>query len=180
MRFITVASIPMPLNFELLIIAVGIAYVAVTIVLQRKLVNPMRQQELQDKIRTISNDLSALIKTNATKEEIAKKQSEVTPLMMESMKMSFKPMLVIFPLFLIVWLVALPAAFNSYSAYTVNFIETLHYKGLFFVTSLLLGVSVSMVLMVIDRNTHKKRKMAAAAAEPSQGRENTQTGKITS
>lgn len=161
------AVIPMPLSFELLIIAAGVMYVAATIVLQRKLVNPRRQQELQEQIQNISKELTAMIKANASKEEIAKKQGEVTPLMMESMKMSFKPMLVVLPLFFVVWLVVLPAFLHNYSSYTVNFIEPLHYKGLFFVTALILGLVVSITLMLYDRNAHKKRKMQAAAMEQS-------------
>lgn len=154
--------VPMPLNFTIIVVLAGALYVVATIILQRKLMNPLKQLELQEKIKGVSNELGSMIKSNASKEAIAAKQKEVTPLMMESMKMSFKPMLVIFPLFFIVWLVILPTFLQGGSAYVINFVEPLHYKGLFFVTALILGMGGSIGLMIRDRSVHKKRMRNAA------------------
>lgn len=156
------ATVPMPLNFMIIVVLAGALYVVATITLQRKLMNPLKQLEMQEKIKVISNELGAMIKSNASKEAIAAKQREVTPLMMESMKMSFKPMLVVLPLFFLIWLVVLPTFLSGGSAYVINFIEPLHYKGLFFVTSLILGVGASVGLMIRDRSVHKKRMRSAA------------------
>ena len=89
----------MPMGTVIIIIAIGIAYVAFSTFAQRKVGNPKKMRELQQRMNALSKELNQLVKSNATKEEIAKKQSELMPLMSENMKTSIKPMLVILPVF---------------------------------------------------------------------------------
>jgi len=108
------STVPMPPMIAASIIAIGIAYAIFSVVLQRKLVDPKRMREIQYKVNMLSKDLNAMIKNNASKEEISNKQKELMPLMSENMKKQFKPMIVILPIFFLVYYVLLGALYSGW------------------------------------------------------------------
>ncbi len=159
-------SVAMPIGTAIIIIAIGVAYVAFSTFAQRKLGNPKKMRELQQRMNALSKELNQMLKSNAPKEEIMKKQSELMPLMSENMKASIKPMLVILPVFLLLYYLVLPTAFHSISNEYVMFLGSmkLDYLGLFFVCVVALGIATSIVIMVYDRKKAKQEKLAEAAA----------------
>ncbi|MEM3827203.1 MAG: EMC3/TMCO1 family protein [Candidatus Micrarchaeaceae archaeon] len=165
--------IPMPPLVALSIVAIGVVYAVFSVFLQRKLVDPKRMREIQYKVSQLSKELNALIKNNATKEEISKKQGELMPLMSENMKKQFKPMIIILPIFLFVYYVLLGALYSGVANDTVEFIIPLHYRGLFFATVLILGFVLSIVILVYDRIKAKEeqKQSAQSVGQPIQPQE---------
>ena len=149
---------PMPPFIILAVVAIGIAYTLFSVFLQRKLVDPKRMREIQFKVNQLSKEMNAMIKSNAPKEEISSKQKELYPLMSENMRKQFKPMIVILPIFLLVYDVLLKMAFGTYSKDIVQFIFPMNYQNLFFATVLILGLIISMVILVYDRKKAKKEQ----------------------
>ncbi len=147
------------------IIAIGVAYALFSVVLQRKLVDPKRMREIQSKVSQLSKELNAMIKSNAAKEEISKKQSELMPLMSENMKKQFKPMIIILPIFFLVYYVLLGALFGGVANQTIYFLMPLHYKGLFFATVLILGFASSIFILIYDRKKAKAEQKLEASAQ---------------
>ncbi|MCL4363261.1 EMC3/TMCO1 family protein [Candidatus Marsarchaeota archaeon] len=146
----------MPLSFALIIVGLGIFEVSLSVLMQRKLVNPKRMRELQARLKSISKEMNALIKSNAPKEQISAKQSEIMPLMKENMTMSFKPMIVIFPIFIIVYYVLLPALAGK-ADYILNFIGIpLTYNLVFIATVFILGLISSIAILLYDRKKAKE------------------------
>ncbi len=159
----------MPLPTIIMLIVIGVAYVGFSIFAQRKVGNPKKMRELQQRMNALSKELNALIKQNAPKEEISKKQSELMPLMSENMKTSIKPMLVILPVFFLLYYLILPTAFNPIAHDYMPFLFSmkLNYLGVFFACVFILGIGTSIVIMIYDKKMAKKEKQALAAAEQS-------------
>lgn len=157
--------VPMPPLIILAIVAVGIAYTLFSIFLQRKLVDPKRMREIQFEVNRLSKEMNELVKRNAPKEEVSSKQKELMPLMGENMKKQFIPMIVILPVFLLVYDVLLKMAFGGYANARVNFIFLMNYQNLFFATVLILGLVMSMVILIYDR----KKAKAEQAQKAQQG-----------
>ncbi len=153
-------AVTLPTGIAAIIVALAIGYTALALVLQRKLSHPKKMRHLQNRSTALSKELREMMKNKASQEEMAKKQKELMPLMSESMKTNMKPMLVVLPLFFLVWYVLLPMAFAQYSAAKINFIVPLGYKGLFFIVLFVGGMISSISIMIYDR---KKAKEEAAA-----------------
>ena len=166
---VTPLTVPMPVATIIVLVAIGIAYVVTSTFLQRKLTNPKRMREIQAKIQSISKEMNALVKNKAAQEEIAAKQKELMPLMSENMKVSFKPMLALLPIFLLLYYVLLPAGFKSVASdYVVLFGLKLGYLGLFFATVLILGLAKSVVIMIYDRKKAREERQVLETANMSQ------------
>lgn len=142
-------GISLPFGAEIVIITIGIAYTLASVFLQRKLANPRRMREVQARVKQLTSEMNALAKSNATKEQIAAKQSEIMPLMGESMRTSIKPMLVVLPMFLVLYYVMLPALPLG-AAKSV--------QSLFFITVFVLGLIASAAILVYDRAKMKKEQ----------------------
>ena len=99
------------------------------------------------------------MKSNASKEQIAKKQGEVMPLMSESMRSSMKPMLVILPMFFVVYYMALPALPAQLGLTTADAAKTV--QSLFFWVVFVFGILSSVVVLIYDRIATKKEAAAA-------------------
>lgn len=134
---------------ELIIVVIALLYTLLSVGLQRKLSNPVRQQEVQLKMNAISKELNAMIKSNAPKEQIAAKQKEIMPLMSESMRAQFKPMLIILPLFFVVYYALVPMIPLG--------VKSASMQNAFFVAVLIFGLVTSMVFLVKDRKKAKNR-----------------------
>ncbi len=165
----------MPMGTVIILIAIGIAYVAFSTFAQRKVGNPKKMRELQQRMNALSKELNQLVKSNAPKEEIAKKQSELMPLMSENMKTSIKPMLVILPVFFLLYYLVLPTTFHSIANEYVLFLGSmkLNYMGVFFACVFILGIATSIIIMIYDRKKTKLERQAIAAAEAAESGTNT-------
>jgi len=136
-------------------------YVALSVFLQRKLANPKRMREIQEIIKQKSKELTELSKANADKDLLMSKQKELTPLLAESMKLQFKPMLVILPIFIVIYYIFLPMLFVHPG--TLQFLSfKLSYQTYFIVYAVLLGFIASAVVMIYDRKKAKEEKAANA------------------
>jgi uncharacterized membrane protein (DUF106 family) len=165
----------MPMGTVIILIAIGLAYVAFSTLAQRKVGNPKKMRELQQRMNVLSKELNQLVKANAPKEEIAKKQSELMPLMSENMKTSIKPMLVILPVFFLLYYLILPTTFHSIDNEYVLFLGSmkLNYLGVFFACVFVIGIATSIIIMVYDRKKTKLERQAIAAAEAAESGTNT-------
>ncbi len=159
-----VATQPMPVTLAILMVALGIGYISLITLLQRRfLTNPARIAELQLKINAVSAEVRQHLK-NGNKELAMAKQKEIMPHMKESTKMQMKSMFVVMPLSLIVYFVLLPTAFAGSTAYVINFIVPMGYLAIFFWSALIAGVIMSGVLMSRDRKRAKERMALTTGA----------------
>ncbi len=166
----TTPSGPIPTNWVLYIFLTGVAYTLIAAGVQRKLSNPKRTRELQDQIKVLSKEMNLLMKNNAPKEEIEKKQGDLMPLMRESMTLNMKATLILIPSFLVVYYVLIPWAYGWLGHDTLSFVIgnyniSLMYKGLFFVTVFVLGLVTSMSILLYDRKRAKADTLAKLAQE---------------
>jgi uncharacterized membrane protein (DUF106 family) len=160
---------PMPLIIAISIVVIGAAYTGLSILLQRKLNNPKRMRELQHLAKYHTAELNKLVKANAPKEHIDAKQKELYPVMSETMRRQMKPMLVIFPVFILMYYLVLPHIFvnNLTTFYHFSIFgaqEQLGLKGIFFYTVLILGFAGSMGILLYDKEKMVKEASERAAA----------------
>ncbi len=137
------------------IIAIGVIYSILTVVLQRKLSDMKGMYAIQEEIKKRSAELQRLAKENADVKILEAKQKEVMGMLGKSMKNQFKPMLVVFPMFLLVYYVALPWAFGASATVTI-FGNSMGYQTLFIYTVFVAGIVVSMSLMTLDKRKLKE------------------------
>lgn len=142
--------------------SVGILYVLLSVFIQRKLSNMKKVYEIQNVIKTKTDRLSELAKLeNASKEELNALQKEIMSLMPEAMKHQMKPILVLLPLFVIIYYMLLPFLFSA-SAANMKFTSfNLTYQTLFFYTTFVLGLIASLTISVYDKKKMKKEQPAA-------------------
>lgn len=145
------------------IVVFAIAYTLLTIVLQRKLVKMERVYEIQEIMKQKTKELTDLSKNGTATDEFKAKQAELMKLTTESMKNQIKPMVVIFPIFIIVYYLLLPmllpplgitAKSSLASAFSINF----NYRSLFILTLFVSGLIGSFSLMAVDKARRKKKK----------------------
>jgi uncharacterized membrane protein (DUF106 family) len=161
--------IPLPL---VVVIAVAIAYAAGALLLQRRLTNPKRMREIQRRLKEHSKNLSEMVKSGAPKETIAAKQKEVMPLFSESMRSQMKPLLVVLPLFIVLYYALLPLLIGGMgaSSSTISFIfPNLTYENFFFIVVFIFGMSLSIGVMVYDRKKGKQEELLEKASPPARG-----------
>lgn len=143
------------------ILTTGVLYTIAAAIIQRKLSNPKKTRELQDKIKVYSDELNKMIKANAPKEEISMKQKEMMPLVKQSMMSNMKATVVLIPSFLVVYYLIVPYLFGGLAGQITSFsigssLITLQFRGIFFVTVFVLGMVVSISILVYDRKRAKK------------------------
>jgi len=156
-------TVPLPL---IVVIVVAVAYAAGALLLQRKLTNPKRMREIQRRLKAHTKALNEMVKSGAPKDAIAAKQGEVMPLFSESMKSQMKPMLVILPLFIVLYYALLPLLIGSMgaSSSTIDFIlPNLTYENFFFVVVFIIGMALSISVMAYDRKKGKDEERAEQA-----------------
>ncbi|MGC8567699.1 MAG: EMC3/TMCO1 family protein [Candidatus Micrarchaeia archaeon] len=158
----------LPLDGVLVLVAFALAYIGITILLQRKLVNTKRLRELQMKSSMLAKELKEMAKAQASNEELLAKQREMFPIMSETMKAQLKPMLVILPLYLAIAYLALPTVIKPFATKTTNFAV---YQSFFFILILVIGMIAQGIIMVYDRRKMKQEFPDAykkPASEPGQ------------
>lgn len=139
---------------ELAAIAVG--YALFSIVLQRKIVNIDKMYEIRARMNEHQNALMALIKSNADKEAISQKQKDVMNVSTESMKQVYKPMIVILPLYALLYYLLLPKLFNMSA--TLNILSfTLSYHLFFVALTVIIGLIISQIFTFSDKRRLKDK-----------------------
>lgn len=143
------------------IFVAGVIYTVAAAAVQRKLVDPKKTRAIQDKIRVKSDEIKKLMKENAPKEQISQKQSEMMPLMKDSMGSSMKATIVLIPSFLVVYYLIIPFLFGGLGSATfklniLSSVFNLEYRGVFFVTVFVLGMITSISILIYDRIRAKK------------------------
>lgn len=137
-----------PITIELT--AIAAVYALFVILLQRKLINIDKMYELRARMNDKTKSLTDLVKNNASKEDISQKQKELMDISMESMKSQFKPLIVVFPIFLMLYYVALPRFFNMTATMTlVSF--TISYGEFFVILLFVMGIIYSTSFTLYDR-----------------------------
>ncbi|MEM0086864.1 MAG: EMC3/TMCO1 family protein [Candidatus Micrarchaeaceae archaeon] len=146
------------------IVLISVAYVAFSVFLQRKLSNVNELYDMQDQMKVKQKELMEMVKNNASQEELAAKQKELMHISGKVMAKQLKASIIILPIFIILYYVALPMAFPSSSTVHISSLSV-NYRIFFFYVVFLLGVISSIVLMVVDRRKAKARKQAELAAQ---------------
>lgn len=161
-----IPAIVLPFNIEIMIIVIAVAYTIGSLTMQRKLSHPKKQRDLQARLNALSKELNAMVKAKAPQDQIMAKQKELMPLMSASMRTQFKPMLVILPLFFIVYYGLLPWFAGSLGLTTSGVSDV---KLLFFITVFVLGIISSVVVLLYDRKKSKQERAEAAATSAGAG-----------
>ncbi|MDE1860286.1 MAG: DUF106 domain-containing protein [Candidatus Micrarchaeota archaeon] len=144
------------------LICFAIAYSIFSVMMQRRLANMPRVSELQRNMKTKMDEYKTKAKGSASNDELSKIQSELGAISSELMKHQLKPMLVIFPVFIVVFYFFLPAIFPPQTAVTL-FSYPLSYRSTFVVVAAVLGIALSSTLMLRDRRKYKKTAPAASS-----------------
>ena len=136
---------------ELAIIAVADAIA--TIIIQRKLTNPQRAYEIQTRLKSISNELVALSKANAPKDEIAKKNGELTALFSEQFKNQMKSMVALFPLSIFIYYYVIPSLTPKGATASIKllFFSLTPYQAFFIGIIFVLSFIISTTLLARDK-----------------------------
>jgi uncharacterized membrane protein (DUF106 family) len=143
----------LPVNVEIVIIVIALVYTSISIIAQRKLTNPKRMREIQNRVKEVQKEMNELIKSKAPQEQMMEKQKEVMPLLGEQMKSSLKPMFVIFPLLLITYYLLIPNI-PIISSKMIN-----PAKELFFIIVFAVGIVSAIVILIYDRGKANQEKL---------------------
>ncbi|MHB1829975.1 MAG: EMC3/TMCO1 family protein [Candidatus Micrarchaeaceae archaeon] len=140
--------------------AIAIAYVLLTIVVQRKLINYKRIKEIKKEMDSKMKELKQM-GTTATKDMTDAKQKEIMLLTSESMKHQIKGMIIILPISILLYYIALPALFPAQA--TVSVLSyTLPYKTFFIIVAFVLGLISTMMLSLYERAVAKRQQPVPA------------------
>lgn len=151
-----VATVAMPLTVILAIALIGTFEIVVSTLLQRKLINTKKSRQIQYRMNMISKEVKEMIKNKESTDAINQKNKEMMPLASESMKMTLKPMIAIFPLFIFVYYVVIGMYLSDWKKYVVNFIIPMHYKTFFIVFILIVGMVIGIAISIYDRKKAKE------------------------
>lgn len=139
------------------IMLMGAAYACFSVFMQRKLVNIDRMYELRAHMGAHTKKIMAAAKAGASQQEINAHNAELSKITMESMKNQMKPMIVIFPVLLILEYVVLPYMFAS-SGISVTLLGfTLNYQLIFIVVAFAVGAVLAILLSLLDRRRLKDK-----------------------
>ncbi len=132
------------------VVILGVAYASVAFLLQRKVSNIDKVNEIRVKINTHQKELNEMMKSNAQKSDLDKKQQEMMVMLSESMKYQMKGMFVVVPMFILFYYFLLPTAFTGISGniatlFTLGFTYQTLFVGSAFVTGIILLISVTIV-----------------------------------
>lgn len=136
--------------------AIAIAYVLLTLVVQRKLINYKRIKEIKKEMDSKMKELKQM-GTTATKEMTDAKQKEIMLLTSESMKHQIKGMIIILPISILLYYIALPALFPAQATVTV-LSYNLPYKTFFIIVAFVLGLMSTMLLSLYERAVAKRQQ----------------------
>ncbi len=135
---------------------IGAVYAVAAALLQRRLIDVEKMYETRARMNSKTKDLMALAKSNTDPKLLSEKQKELTALSMESMKGQMKPMLIIFPVFLILYYVLLPAVFSSGATVTLISYK-MSYRLFFIGVAFVVGIVSSLIASAYDRRRLKSK-----------------------
>ncbi|MEM0200998.1 MAG: EMC3/TMCO1 family protein [Candidatus Micrarchaeaceae archaeon] len=157
------------------LVSAGLLYAAFALLVQRKLSNIDKMYELRAKMNQHTKELMELTKTNAPKEKISEKQKDLTNTSMQSMKNQMKPMLIVFPIFLVVYYLLIPMVFSKSGISVILLGFTLNYQLLFIVVTFVTGLILSGLFSIRDRKRLKDKYnfglMQPSFKEPNQNQQ---------
>jgi uncharacterized membrane protein (DUF106 family) len=141
----------------LLIVLIAVLYTLFSFVIQRKMANMKKVYEMQEIIKQKSKELSDMVKNGAKNEELMLKQREVMSLASKSMINQMKPMIIILPLFLVVYYWLLPLIFPTHPAVIIDGVK-IAYNNFFIIVVFFFGLILSFSVMLIDRSKRKREQ----------------------
>lgn len=141
----------------LLIVLIAILYTLSSFAIQRKMANMKKVYEMQELIKQKSKELNDMVKNGAKKEELILKQREVMSLASESMLNQMKPMIIILPLFLVIYYWLLPSIFPTHPNVTI-YGAKFAYNTFFIIVVFIFGLALSFSVMLIERGKKKKEQ----------------------
>jgi len=141
----------------LLIVLIAVLYTLFSFVIQRKMANMKKVYEMQEIIKQKSKELSDMVKNGAKNEELMLKQREVMSLASKSMINQMKPMIIILPLFLVVYYWLLPLIFPTHPAVIIDGVK-IAYNNFFIIVVFVFGLILSFSVMLIDRSKRKREQ----------------------
>jgi len=141
----------------LLIVLIAVLYTLFSFVIQRKMANMKKVYEMQEIIKQKSKELSDMVKNGAKNEELMLKQREVMSLASKSMINQMKPMIIILPLFLVVYYWLLPLIFPTHPAIIIDGVK-IAYNNFFIIVVFVFGLILSFSVMLIDRSKRKREQ----------------------
>ncbi|MGC8776480.1 MAG: EMC3/TMCO1 family protein [Candidatus Micrarchaeia archaeon] len=146
-----------------LIALIAIIYTLLSFFIQRKVANMKKVYEMQEKIKAKSAELKEMSKNGATNSELMEKQKEIMSLASESMISQMKPMIIILPLFFVVYYWLLPMLFPSHPTVLLAGMK-FSYTAFFILVVFVFGILLSIGVMVRDRANAKKAKASSGDA----------------
>jgi uncharacterized membrane protein (DUF106 family) len=141
----------------LLIVLIAVLYTLFSFIIQRKMANMKKVYEMQETIKQKSKELSDMVKNGAKNEELMLKQREVMSLASKSMINQMKPMIIILPLFLVVYYWLLPLIFPTHPTIVIDGAK-FAYNTFFIIVVFIVGLILSFSVMLIDRSKRKKEQ----------------------
>ncbi len=144
------------------ILVAAVAYICIAITVQRRLSNMPKMYAMQAAVQVKAKELNDMAKAGADQAVLMAKQKEMSAMLMSSMKYQIRPLLVVLPMFLIVYYYLLPLGFANAPFPHISILSlTLTYKTLFFYTVFILGLVISLSLTFRD-----KRRYGGAPVQP--------------
>jgi uncharacterized membrane protein (DUF106 family) len=154
------------------VIVIAILYVIVSVTVQRKVGNFERMREIRKQLNEKMKDLRKLGNT-ASSAELKAKQDEITALTSESLKHQMKPTLLVLPISLVLFYVALPLVFGSQKVdVSLLGITLTSYQYLFVVSAFVCGLAATGILSMYDRMAASKKDKIAKEVEQAAAQEN--------
>ena len=146
-----------------LIALTAILYTLLSFYIQRKMSNIKKVYEMQEQIKSKSKELNEMVKRGASNDELLAKQKEVMSLASKSMMSQMKPMVIILPLFLIVYYLLLPILFPSHPMVYLGGAK-FAYNTFFIIVVFIFGLLLSITVTVRDRRIAKKSNIGKNAS----------------
>ncbi len=143
--------------FILELVSAGIIYAVFALFVQRKLSNIDKMYELRAKMNQHTKELMEMTKNNAPKEKIAEKQKDLTNTSMQSMKNQMKPMIIVLPIFALVYYLLIPMGFSKSGISVLLLGFTLNYQLLFIVVTFISGLILSSLFSLRNRKRLKDK-----------------------
>ena len=143
--------------FILELISAGLVYAVFSVIIQRKVSNIDKMYEIRARMNKHTKDLMAMTKAGASKDAISAKQKDLTTTSMESMKNQMKPMLIILPIFAVVYYFLIPVSFSKLGISVTLLGFNLNYQLLFLLITFISGAILSMLFSLRDRKRLKDK-----------------------
>ncbi|MDE1768499.1 MAG: DUF106 domain-containing protein [Candidatus Micrarchaeota archaeon] len=145
------------------LIVIAIAYVSLSVIVQRKFTNMKRIKEIRLELNKITNDLRKM-GNNISKDIMLAKQNEMAALTTELMKHQLKGTLIIFPIGVLLFYVALPHLFSAQTTISVLSFQ-FTYRTFFIIAAFVLGMISSIAFAVYDKVNAKKMQAPSTVAQ---------------